>query len=871
MSVSNSLKDGRGLPDNTPQLERPESCETANPQEAKISVFSHNRERIPSGVTSILRFALDTRHGKYRKLIERIRECVARGDDEGADRIKGSLPAVSISGLVTEGARASAFNDRRFRHSGYLQGDFDTKDFQPRRANDVKEVLSGDPHVQAAFFSAKGGVKTIIHIPICNSQEEHKNAFWAAESYFRLKYDLVLDPSTKDPVRLCYVSYDPEAHINAYPALVIPFITDENETLSNARNASAISGSPDLARKDKGIKASDLSIDEIKEMLGCIPPRPDYETWIRISSAVWAATGDEELGTKLLKEWSPEESEGEYSEKYKSRLSEIGPGTLVHFARENGYEYSARNKDSTEIKIPEDVFPIPTGEIDYRISGEKIFSTIAPFHQLFVRGRSVHEVVSGKDEPAFLAPVSAKRFCSLLERFGHRVARREWQESRGGDEKGKFIWRSARMPIKTSEILLLADPALEKLSPVRQLAACPILTKEGKVIECGYDPHAGGTYITQGSTPPEIPLEAAIEALLRLLDDFDFVTLADKSRAVASILSPALKMGDWVKEDFPMDVAEADRSQSGKTYRQNLVCQIYNESPVSITSPRGGVGSLDETISAALIKGRPFIMLDNFRGKLDSTILEQAIRGAGRVSCRALRVSADVDTRPFNWQLSTNGAEFTRDIANRSIITRIRKRDANYNFKEYDEGSLLSHVAAQQPFYLGAVFAIIREWARKGTPKTPETRHDFRAWCQSLDWIVQEIFKLAPLLDGHREEQARTANPALQWLREVALAARASGLLGQEFITSQLVSIAEDAGIDFPGNSLSREEPHQRAGKLLGRVFRESEERPVVVDGISVSRDIRSIHVAGRGYEDQKVYVFNSTDEGESRRPAVQQ
>ncbi len=870
MSASDNPIDDRGQLDGNSQMETPGSCEPANPLKAKISVFSNHRERIPSEATCILRFALDTRYGKYRKGIEEIRQCVFRDDYEGAGKIKKWLPAVSLSGYVTEGRREKACEEGRFRHSGFLQGDFDEKEFYPRSADEVKETLVSDPHVQATFFSPRGGLKAIIRIPVCKTKEEHKRAFFAAEDHFQKSYDLSLDGSTKDPVRLCYVSYDPEAHIKTFPALVLPFITDEDKKLSNARNASAISGSLDKGREHNSSNASNLRISEIKEMLDCIPPRPDYDTWIRIASAVWAATGDEELGTELLKEWSPEESEGEYSEKYKSRLSEIGPGTLVHLARENGYEIPFRRGDSTEISIPKDVFPLPTGEIEFRKSGEKIFSSIAPYHKLFIRGRTVHEVVPADDEPAFFAPVSAKRFQSLIEHFNHRVARREWQEARGS-KKGKYIWRSTRLPGKTAETLLLANSAAENLFPVRQLASCPILTNKGKVIECGYDPHAGGTYITQGSTPPEIPLDAAVEALLRLLDDFDFVTPSDKSRAVASLLSPALKMGAWLEVDFPMDVAEADHSQSGKTFRLLLVGQIYNESPISITAPRGGVGSLDEAVSTALIKGRPFIMLDNFRGKLDSTILEQAIRGGGRVSCRALRVSADVDTRPFNWQLSTNGAEFTRDIANRSIITRIRKRDANYSFKQYDEGSLLSHVAAQQPFYLGAVFAIIREWARKECPKTPETRHDFRDWCQSLDWIVRNIFKLAPLLDGHREEQARTANPALQWLREVALAARSSGLLGQELLTSQLVSIAEDAGIDFPGNPLSREEPHQRAGKLLGRLFRESEEQPVIVDGISVSRDIRSIHVAGRGYEDQKVYVINSTDEGESRRPTVQQ
>ena len=53
-----------------------------------------------------------------------------------------------------------------------------------------------------------------------------------------------------------------------------------------------------------------------------------------------------------------------------------------------------------------------------------------------------------------------------------------------------------------------------------------------------------------------------------------------------------------------------------------------------------------------------------------------------------------------------------------------------------------------------------------------DNRHDFRAWAQTLDWIVQNLLGAAPLLDGHRETQERMTNPALTWLREVAIIAQ---------------------------------------------------------------------------------------------------
>jgi len=836
--------------------EYPNSLDQCNPIDAQVSYFKSMRDKTPSGEISILGLFEIVKHGKYRDAIDRIRHLNELGFHPEADDIKQHLPAVSLSGMVTEGLRKNAHREGRFKHSGLLQIDFDAKDFHPREPAEIKTALELDDHVQVVFLSPTRGVKAIIRIPVCECEAEHTAAFTAADLYFRQRYELSLDQSTKDAGRLCFVSYDPDAYLRPSPATVLPVtFTKKDHDVLLASNRGATS-KHQVEVSAATAKRAPLTPESIKAMLAFIPPRPDYDLWLKISSAVWAATGDEETGTALLKEWSPEEVVGEYAEKFKTRLNEITAGTLIHHAREYGFKFPLNGTKNGGIDIPEGVFPVPAGEIEYNTAGEIIFSSIAPTQSLFIRGGSTQEVIADGDEPAHFAPLSPERFCSLVECYDHRVARREWQEGKDGEDKGKHIWRSTRLPLNAAKILLHSDTVGQHLPHVRQLAACPILTKEEMVIGRGYHDHAGGTYITSGEIPQTMPVETAVKAILGLLDDFNFVTPADKSRAVASILSPALKMGDWIDDDFPMDVAEADQSQSGKTYRQKVVCRIYNETPSAITAPRGGVGSLDETISAALIKGRPFITLDNFRGKLDSTILEQAIRGMKRVSCRALRTSADVDARPFNWQLSTNGTEFTRDIANRSIITRIRKQPREYQFKEYVEGSLEAHVAALQPFYLGAVFSIIQEWSRNGCPKTNETRHDFRGWCQSLDWIVQNIFGLSPLLDGHREEQARTANPAMQWLREVTMAARGAKRLDCELTTAQLVGIAEDAAIDFPGNAASKEEPPQRAGKLLGRVFKESDGQPVNVDGLTVTRTERPLHVEGRGYETQKIYTI---------------
>jgi hypothetical protein len=129
-----------------------------------------------------------------------------------------------------------------------------------------------------------------------------------------------------------------------------------------------------------------------------------------------------------------------------------------------------------------------------------------------------------------------------------------------------------------------------------------------------------------------IQIDEAVEALLDIVQDFSFLTPPDKSRCIAGIISPALRFGRLLRADFPLDYCEADQSQTGKTFRMNLICSIYGENACVVVLPsesKKGVASLDELLSAALLSGRPFITLDNLRGEISNQLLESAIRGQG--------------------------------------------------------------------------------------------------------------------------------------------------------------------------------------------------------------------------------------------------
>src|SRR5262249_29556314 len=170
----------------------------------------------------------------------------------------------------------------------------------------------------------------------------------------------------------------------------------------------------------------------------------------------------------------------------------------------------------------------------------------------------------------------------------------------------------------------------------------------------------------------------------------------------------------------PADIAEANQSQAGKTYRQRMNAAIYGEQPALVPLKRGGVGSIDESFFEKLVNGRPFIQFDNYRGPIDSPAVEAFLTATGSFPCRIPHCrEIEVDPAWFFILITSNGLETTRDLANRSSFVRIFKR------KNAEFPDTLGKIRERQPFYLGCVFAVVRAWHTQGKQHTTETRHDF--------------------------------------------------------------------------------------------------------------------------------------------------
>jgi hypothetical protein len=493
---------------------------------------------------------------------------------------------------------------------------------------------------------------------------------------------------------------------------------------------------------------------------------------------------------------------------------------------------------------------LPGNKLSITEAATDLFKRIGQARKLFFRGGKVHEVLTDHDGASRLEVVASTKFRSTMENYGQVLA---WRTGKGGSE----VLKPTICSDDTARALLETAAARERLPNILTLAPCPVLAKcstGAMVLGPGWHDFGGGLFVTGGDQPPVIALPEAVRVLSEMLEDFDFSEAGDRSRAIASLIGPALRLGGWLKDPLPIDIGEADASQSGKTYRQKMVAAIYRATPNVVTQRTGGVGGLDESIAQKLIDGRPFILFDNLRGKLDSPYLEAVLTAPGPMPARVPhRGEVTVDTRGFIFQITSNGVETTRDLANRGSIIRIRKRKEGYRFRAYPEGDIHTHVVANQAKYLGSVFSVINEWVTRGEKRTGETRHNFREWAQTLDWIVQNIFSAVPLMEGHQAASERVTDPHKIWLRSLCIALRDAGRTG-DFFASQLADFAADHDVPPPNihDGADTDAVARAIGKIMSRAF--SENSSVIVDGFSITRGTRRSEAAGKNIN---TYTFD--------------
>lgn len=559
---------------------------------------------------------------------------------------------------------------------------------------------------------------------------------------------------------------------------------------------------------------------EVKDALNHLNPASlTYDEWLKIGMAL--KSWHDENGLALWDNWSQGDTDRydpniiDYKWGSFSTAGEVTLGTLFHLAIQNGWK---RQPKAHSPALP--VVCLPGNGVKITTAGMKLGKLLAGTKTIYRRGEVLLRLQENDFGAMTLCDVGSHKACSLFEYVADlRVVRK--------DDIASTI-ASAEQADK----ILACPDFLTQIPRVTIVTNCPVLVERpnGDLEEItGYDAVTG--ILSHGKPTQKVPLDEAVRMLKQVVCDFDFLTPNDQARAMASLISPALILGRLINSRAPIDTSEADETQAGKGYRNKLISAIYNEIPAVINFKKSGIGGLEESFDSALIRGKPFIALDNIRGKMESQKIESYMTEDNYQARMPYKPDTAIDPRRHIILMTSNKSELNKDMAERTVITRIRKRPDDYGFVEYAEGDIHAHIIANQPKYLGAVYAVVRAWHQSGKPKAKVNMvNTYANWFFVMEWIVSNIFGEESMVTGHKQAQQRTTNPLLGWLRDVCLAVKGSEKLGKEIRTIELLDIIETKEVEIPffkdGYDPTDEEEKRKVLQLIGRKL-----GPVFADG----------------------------------------
>lgn len=760
--------------------------------------------------TTLHEFFAEVRSGKHAKQVAEVRKAYREGGKKAAKPFKDELPAVLISG------RFNALQDQQpDPHSGCIVADLDELgDKLPA----VRERARKSPYLIGDFVSPTGsGLKLIFR---CDPNREHRESFEDVAEYCRCVICKEVDRSGSNVNRLCFLSHDPDALLRPDAEIIPP-------------RQKGAGQKPITTLNDSQPPLEGVTEQAAKDALSQIDPACCRDTWIRVAMGLKHQFGEE--GYTLWDSWSKD-------------ATNVYPGGAETRKQWDSLKQHPIGKDPVTYRtvqhlagLKRDII-LPGAGVTITGCAKDLFGRIAHGGKMFVRGGVVHEVWVDGDETR-LSPVDPVAFQSAIEGYGRVV--------RAGKKPG--LIEPCTCPRNVAEVLLKSEVAHSILPGVDYLFGCPVLAKTPsgpQVLGSGW--HSQRVFVTGGEIPPTVPLSKAVQELQAILGDFDFVHPSDNTRALAALIAPAMVFGGWI-DRHPFQIVTADDSQTGKGYLLQCIAAIYRETPNLVTQRNGGVGGVDESIDQRLIQGRPFIQLDNWRRSLDSPRLEALITAPGTVGARVPH-KAEIDVNPtkFVFQLTSNGFNSTADIANRASFIRLKKRPSGHVFRSYPAGDLLRHLKANQPHYLGCVFAVIREWVENGEPGNGDTGHSFRDWAQKVGCITDNMFMAQALLGGMDEAVKSMTDPGDSWLRalvHILDKSRSAGAVIAPLSASELAEEAIRTGHLPPGITRGEvEKCRQRIGQIMKERFGDKDE--IRVEG----KILRRNHSKKPNGDDLKTY-----------------
>ena len=325
------------------------------------------------------------------------------------------------------------------------------------------------------------------------------------------------------------------------------------------------------------------------------------------------------------------------------------------------------------------------------------------------------------------------------DRMAHALARiADWRRA---SAKGDLVPVSPPARV-VKDVLVTADPLVPVLAGI---VAAPIFGRDGAVETTpGY--LAGSAVLFEaepGFAVGEIPAKpsgdevAAAKALLldELLGDFPFTSDAERAHAVALLLLPFARA--MINGPTPLHLIEKPTPGTGATLMVDAVATIVTGRPANIMTEGRDEDEWRKRLTAKLRSMPVLLVIDNVRGKLDSSALAAALTAPSwedRLLGRSEMVQFPIRCC---WIATGNNPELSNEIARRIVRIRLDAGvDQPWRRETFRHPELLGWLHEKRAALVRACLLLVQNWIAAGRPRSPKRVGSFEAWSSIMGGIL---------------------------------------------------------------------------------------------------------------------------------------
>ena len=387
---------------------------------------------------------------------------------------------------------------------------------------------------------------------------------------------------------------------------------------------------------------------------------------------------------------------------------------------------------------------------------------------------------------------------------------------------------------------MLARDGFWKFPTLTGISTTATLRPDGSILsDEGYDTATGLLLL---ALPPMPAIKqrpsrddalAALALLKGLLDEFPFVSDADRSVALSALMTGVARGAMQVA---PLHAVTAPAAGTGKSYIIDLASAITTGEIAPVIAAGRDEAETEKRLGAVLMTAQPIISIDNLNGDLGGDFLCQAIERPiinPRVLGRSETLRIENKVTMF---VNGNNIRLVGDVGRRTILCSLDADMERPELRRFHSDPALT-VLTNRGAYVAAVLTIVRAYITAGYPELCPPLASFDDWSR----LVRSPLVWLGCADPVRTmETARSEDPGIINLRAVVAAWLAAVGTDKRLTAGDLREAALSSSISDGTGNLNRallavaappgrsEVDTRRLGNWLGR------HRGRIIDGIKI-------------------------------------